>query len=271
MRRLLLTITSVLLLVTVIGCGANKPVLSTKEKLEIIQVDGDRIVYNNISDLVSSADLIVIGQFEKTTSQELKYEYSAEYNKDILVNAISTNEILVQKVLKGNINNDTLKISQRYGVIDELNQLITFSEMTQMEKGDQWIFFLKYDDINDTYWCSGDYSGRYPVPNEALKKVCDKVITVRNERSEWLSNKEMISAFQAEEYTNKNKYVYATNEGIFYSFESNADLEKMISYNEKIDSLTKEINAADFGLYKNELINLELYCDILAQYDCSLV
>lgn len=142
---------------------------------EIVRVEADRIVYRNISELTAAAELIVIGEYAEETEQALEYEYSAEFGKEILTNAVSENVISVKKVLKGELPDEPIKISQRYGILDDPNQLVTFSKMTPMEKGAEWIFFLYYDEIGGTYWCAGDYTGRYPVPNEKLRLLCERL------------------------------------------------------------------------------------------------
>ena len=103
----------------------------------------------------------------------------------------------MSRVLKGTTDEDSLKISQRYGILDEPYQLVTFSEMTAMEKGDEWIFFLYYDDSNDTYWCSGDYTGRYPLPDDSLTAVCNEVNqSEKKERTGYPASRRMLQQTQ---------------------------------------------------------------------------
>lgn len=182
---------------------------------EIVHMEGDRIVYWNLPELTAAADLIVIGEYAEETEQALEYEYSAEFGKEILTGAVSENVIAVKRVLKGEPIDEPIKISQRYGILDDRDQLVTFSGMTPMEKGSEWIFFLYYDEKGDTYWCAGDYTGRYPVPNEKLRALCGRL---------------------------------------------GDELET---------SLAQEPEASDFGVYERDQINLELYCDILEEFDCS--
>lgn len=60
---------------------------------------------------------------------------------------------------------DKLTVGQHYGIVD--NRLITFCDLTSMQKGDEWIFFLKYSPELENYWCCGDTDGRYPTENAA--------------------------------------------------------------------------------------------------------
>ena len=271
MKKTLTTILSALLLVTATGCGdketevTNNNSTDKTSQLEIVKVEGDRVVYYDFDSLDASADLVVIGSYKNDSTQNLEYEYSSEFGKDVLVNAVSTNEIEVSRVLKGTTDEDSLKISQRYGILDEPYQLVTFSEMTAMEKGDEWIFFLYYDDSNDTYWCSGDYTGRYPLPDDSLTAVCNEVNQIREERENWLSGKQTDVTANA-----NNDYVYTSVDGSEYSFTAQADIDKVKSFDERISSSLGEVDASDFGVYEKNLINIELYCDIINQYDCTL-
>lgn len=166
---------------TVMIEGRDKPVTRTEvfgeraeeddpsADREVVRMETDRIVYRNISELTDAAELIVIGEYAKETEQTLKYEAG------IFTDAVSENVISVKKVLKGELPDKPIKISQRYGILEDQNQLVTFSNMTPMEKGAEWIFFLYYDEIGGTYWCAGDYTGRYPVPDEKLRRLCARL------------------------------------------------------------------------------------------------
>ncbi|MDD6058896.1 MAG: hypothetical protein PUB97_00765 [Ruminococcus sp.] len=163
-------LSAVVLSSSLYGCGSEKAV-STAEPSEVVQVECDRVVYRSLEELEKASDLVVIGEYSADAKQNISYEYSEQFGKDIMVDAVSTGNITVKKVLKGDTNKKVLNISQRYGT-DDKNRLITFSEMTPMKKGDEWIFFLYYDESTDTYWCSGDYTGRYPVPDAELDSIC---------------------------------------------------------------------------------------------------
>ena len=212
-----------------VGCGNNhhseklgtaSEIISENktENIPVIQVEGDRRVYRTLDELEQFSQIAVIGEFVNDTEQDLDYQYDKEFGKDILVNATSHNEIKVLKVLKGDVPEGNLKLSQRYGVENDPRQLVTFSEMTPMEKGDRWIFFLYYDEIYDTWWCAGDYTGRYPILTDSLKDLC------------------------------KN------------AKKSNQDMQEA----------QKEARPEEFGVYEQGMINLQLYCDLISKYDCSI-
>lgn len=236
---------------------------------EIVRVHANRIIYRNLHELINAADVVVIGEFCENTVQSLEYTFDEEFKKDIINNAISKNTISVKKVLKGDLVETTIKVSQRYGIDENQNKLITFSEMTPMNESDEWIFFLYYDKVYDTYWCAGDYTGRYPVPNEKILHICGKVANIVNERNEWLDTKEKISDSQAQSRIMNDDYVYTDASGINYLLQSKEEAEIVMSFNNEISVYANEFKASDFGLYEKDLINIELYCDILEAFNLT--
>ena len=94
MKKTLTTILSALLLVTATGCGdketevTNNNSTDKTSQLEIVKVEGDRVVYYDFDSLDASADLVVIGSYKNDSTQNLEYEYSSEFGKDVLVNAV---------------------------------------------------------------------------------------------------------------------------------------------------------------------------------------
>ncbi len=261
-------ILSVFASILLIGCGSSSDSSSVNDlkELEIVQVDGDRVVYHTYSDLVEASDLVIIGEFKQDSQQNLIYEYSDYYKKDVLTNAISTNQINVTKVLKGDIKTSTINISQRYGILDEQKQLVTFSEMTAMNKGEQWIFFLYYDEENDTYWCSGDFTGRYPVPDDDIKSICKTVTEITEERSKWLSSKTKLSESEVNQVLNKDGYVFTDSQGINYQLNEKSDIDTIQAFNNRITACIDELDASKFGVYDTSSINIELYCEIISSY-----
>lgn len=238
--------------------------------IEVIHVEGDRIIYNNLTELMNASDLVIIGEYCKNTEQLIEYSFSDVFNKNIITDITSCNSISVEKVLKGNTDEKTIKISQRYGIDENQDKLITFSEMTPMNKGEQWIFFLSYDEINKIYWCSGDYTGRYPVPNEKINSICDEASTLIKERNKILYSKERIPDSKIESKMLSNEYVYTDLNGINYSLQTKEVAENVISVDNSITKCRNKLKASDFGLYSSDLINIELYCEILNTLDCSL-
>ena len=132
--------------------------------LELAKGHCDRVVYEKLTELEVDSDLIVVGEFIGDASQNVDYAYDSTFDKDVVVNVTSTGTLRISKVLKGEIaEGDCVDIYQRYGIVD--GRLVTFSELTPMQDGDEWLFFLKKSTGVDGYWCSSDTLGRYPIPS----------------------------------------------------------------------------------------------------------
>lgn len=128
----------------------------------------DRVVFNTLDELERSSHIAVVGTFINDAEQEVDYEYDPYFKKDIIVDINSTNTIEVTKVLMGNVNvGDELKIDQNYGIVD--GELITFSELTPMQKGDEWVFFLRKVAKSDHYICTAESDSRFPTKSSASK------------------------------------------------------------------------------------------------------
>ena len=277
MKRLIIPVIIIVMLMP--GCSTASSI--DKSEPEVIRVEGDRVIYSDLRVLIAASDLIVIGEFADESRQDLKYEYNERYKKDVLVDAVSTNTVQVEKILKGDPDKKELKLSQRYGLEEDRNTLVTFSSMTPMKKGEKWIFFLYYDDVNDTYWCAGDYSGRYPLPESDVLKICKKVEKTKTEYAEWLTTqKDKIIVTSKEngteragqlinEMLEKEKgKVLSDNFGNVYYFESDEELQKIDSYEKSLRSCVDEIDPSKFGVYDRNNINLNLYNEIINSFDC---
>lgn len=261
------------------GCSTASSI--DKSEPEVIRVEGDRIVYSDLKSLTAASELIVIGEYADDTEQNLKYEYSEGYKKDVLMDAVSTNTIHVKKILKGSPDKKELKISQRYGTEEERNALVTFSSMTPMKKGEEWIFFLYYDAVNDTYWCAGDYSGRYPLPEGAVLEACKKAKKIRSEYADWLNlqkDKIVVPAGKVgtesankvinELLENEKAKLLSGDDGNVYYFEDEEELKKIEYFEKSFKSCVDETDPAWFGVYENNDINLNLYNEIINTFDC---
>ena len=134
------------------------------EGLELVRAGiSDRAVFNDLGALEEFSDIAVVGKFIDDAVQEISYDYEPYFEKDIVTDVVSYNTIEVSEVLFGDVKvGDKLKIGQSYGVVDD--RLISFDRLTPMQKGDEWVFFLVYAPfLEESYWCSSDTFGRYPV------------------------------------------------------------------------------------------------------------
>lgn len=277
MKRLIIPVIIIVMLMS--GCSTASSI--DKSEPEVIRVEGDRIVYSDLKSLTAASELIVIGEYADDTEQNLKYEYSERYKKDVLMDVVSTNTIHVKKILKGSPDKKELKISQRYGTEEKRNALVTFSSMTPMKKGEEWIFFLYYDAVNDTYWCAGDYSGRYPLPEGAALEACKKAKKVRSEYEDWLNLQKDKIVVPAEKVgtesankvinellENEKAKLLSGDDGNVYYFEDEEALKKIEYFEKSFKSCVDETDPAWFGVYENNDINLNLYNEIINTFDC---
>lgn len=130
--------------------------------------ESDRVTFDSLESLEDAVDLVVVGEFIADADQDVDYDYSSFFGKDIVTNVTSFNTIEVKNVMKGDVSiGDNLRIGQYYAIVD--GDLITFSELTPMQNGDKWLFFLRKGTnpaiSEEVYWCWGDGDARYPVPN----------------------------------------------------------------------------------------------------------
>ena len=191
MKKYLRNIAIVMAAALLVGCGSAESSSAESSSAEsssdtseavskalpgkIVQFQTDMVVYSDLPSLLEASQLVVIGEYAEETEQKLTTGHSAEINADVITDAVSTNKIHIKKVLKGEPPEGDITISQRYGIQDDPAQIVTFSSLTPMIKGDEWLFFLRYDAAGSTWWCAGDYSGRYPVPTDEILAELDSL------------------------------------------------------------------------------------------------
>ena len=262
-----------LIMSLLIGCS--------KDNYEIVKMEAERSIYYFIDDLEAATDIIVIGEFIEEDTQKAKYQYETDDVHMFLTHIYSTNVIEIKKVLKGKVESDTIKVSQSYGIEEDTGRLITFSELTPMKKGESWIFFLRYNEENETYWCVGDYSGRYPLPNEELLELCNKVKEIKKPLNKILTEEKELSRSQTEmiiesyeedqrgkgSSENSPDYLYESSDRSIYRISDDGDKKEIANVYSKIDECRAEIMPETFGVFDQNKINLELYCDILEKYE----
>ncbi len=229
------------------------------EGMEIVHTGGDRIIHTSLPELEAASDVIVIAEFAENAQQTLTPE-----NGINLIDAVSVNSIVVCDTLSGEIiaAGSRPTVSQRYGVLEEENKLVTFSGLTPMNIGDKWIFFLSYDEANSTYWVEGDTSGRYPLPEGDIAELYKKARAVVEQRDAFLSTTDTISA---DEIPPENSFLYPAADGGIYLL-TREEMDTLISYEIQLQELRDSASAVDFGVYSNESIDLSLYCEIIDKY-----
>lgn len=118
------------------------------EEYVVVYNQTDFMIYSGFRELEENSELIVIGHFIEDAVEK--------------GNAF-TNAFEITQVLKGFTEDDVIRIYQRYTINKSSKRIVAYSHLTPMEKGSEWICFLKYSDPEDVlYYYAGDTMGRYP-------------------------------------------------------------------------------------------------------------
>ena len=203
---------------------------------KVTKVTSDTIVYNSLEELVKASDLIVLGEYSQDTQQFPGFS-GGSFPDD----CVSVNAVKVQSTIKGKAP-ETVKIAQRYCISADTKELLSFSGLTPMKKGDAWIFFLKYDQENDIYWCAGDYTGRYPIPDSVLTGKCADVRGITAELDNWLKEQKL-------DLRDLSKV-------------TEAQANKLAEFGKRLDDIVSGIDPTSFGVLDKNSINIELYSQI---------
>ncbi|MDE6732590.1 MAG: hypothetical protein K2J77_06915 [Oscillospiraceae bacterium] len=178
---------------SITACGGTSEAPEIYSDLELARVGIiDRIMPESLEQLESYCDTVVVGEFAEDSVPDKSNEFFP-YHSIIR----SYNTIEVKQVLLGDVNvGDRLTTLQDSGIIDGI--FYTFSDLTPMQKGDEWLFFLAKDD-NDVYWVMCDSDGRYPTKNSAEK---NRRVTFKNAA---LSDSYQLGVFDKESF---NQSIY---------------------------------------------------------------
>ena len=169
MKKIISIIAALTVCLTLTACN-NVSQTNKFDGLEFVKVETDRIGYNSLKSIEDASDIVVVGEFIDDPVQREEYTSLPAFDHEVINNVISTSTLKISRVLKGSINSgDEIKVSVRYEIVD--GRLITFSALTPMQKGDEWVFFLKKQDDADVYWLRGDSDGRYPTKRSAENEI----------------------------------------------------------------------------------------------------
>ncbi len=228
------------------------------EGMEVTVTEPDRIVYYTLPELEADSDIIVVGEYVEIPTRQLTPESGI-----FLSDAVSRSEIRVTEVLQGDgiSAGDRLAVTQRYGVLEDENRLVSFSGLTPMNKGDSWIFFLNYDEESSAYWCTGDVGGRYPLPEGEAAEIYRKAAEMIKSRDEWLlSECEIFSGEMPE-----GSYMAMSQDGTLYLVpEDKGGI--FLGYELPLTELRDDISPELFGVWDAQNINLQLYCAAIDRY-----
>jgi hypothetical protein len=143
---------------------------ATISKVNIVHTN--RVVYSSLQQLTDplwGIQLIVVGEFVEETEANFRMWFNDALQKDTPFFADAFNKIRITEVLQGDAEvGDIIPIVQRYAFNRAQGELVTWDELTPMNKGDQWIMFLLYDSYVGAYEPAGFSDGRYPLPTPAI-------------------------------------------------------------------------------------------------------
>ncbi|MCL2035985.1 MAG: hypothetical protein FWG83_01180 [Oscillospiraceae bacterium] len=223
----------------------------------------------------------VIGEFIEDAEMELLYEYDDFYKDQVVIGGIANNKLRILEVLIGDITvGEVVEMQQNYAFEEGRDVLLNFGEMTPMNKGDRWIYFLTYNTQSGKYESAGDYNGRYPIPNEKIEGVTDEYIYQLKTFSDWMKDKKTdMTYLEAIEKgvigrTDENGGYYQDGSTVF-GFDSNdvfylskVDLEEeqkiWTEFNER--KIADGIDTSFLGVYNREKFNFALYSVILDHF-----
>ena len=211
------------------------------EIADVIIVHGDRLVFPTLELLLEwGTDLVVIGEFTEETDTKFDYSYDERFNMEVVVDAFAHNQMRIVEVLNGDIEvGKYITMFQRYSFEerDEGTVLISFGELTPMNKGDRWIYFLKHEDT------AGQFSGmyysnyRFPVPNPEMIDVKSELIPLNKKMGEFMGRE--------------------LNE------EEMAELEPLLV---KWDNITGRVDTSSLGMFNRNGFNFGLYAEIIEHF-----
>lgn len=198
MIKIISVIAALAACVSLTACGSTAEAPDIYSDLELARTGCmNRIMPESLEELESYCDAVVIGEYIDDSVSDITYEYRAFFDKEVVVDIKSYNTIEVKQVLMGDVNvGDRLSTLQDSGVVD--GKFYSFSELTPMIKGDEWLFFLAKDD-NDLYWVMCDSDGRYPTKNSAER---NRRVTFKNAA---LSDSSQLGVFDKESF---NQSIY---------------------------------------------------------------
>lgn len=167
MKKIISLISALAICLTLTACNSEK---NRFEGLKLVKSDNFYVSFvNNLEDLESYSDLIVVGKFIGDSEQC----YERHSDNGALVEVASSCPMKITKVLSGDANvGDVVNVFQAEGIYN--GSFISDSELTPMQNGDEWLFCLGRNSderLPEGYWCVSDYKGRYPTSNSGSNEI----------------------------------------------------------------------------------------------------
>lgn len=197
----------------------------------------DRETFDLYDTLDRRSDLVVCGTFTDDAHQTFDPTVLTDIF-DPSRNTQSYNKFRIDKIIKGNNTvkeGDEIIISQSYAVYGD--ELLTYSGLTPMLKGDKWFYFLTKNNDTDTYRATGDTDGRYHSSGLFPSYLEQTIFPLANNN---------LGVYDQEDYKqNIHQIVVERHLSDFKPYISN-----IVEYNDKPFSETLEFEMAEFpGVY----------------------
>lgn len=168
MKKIVSIIAALATCLVLAGCG-NTPA-NNFDGLKLTRTATDRLRFFTLESIEEASDIVVVGTFVNDPVQRVEYISLPGFDHEVVDDAITTCTMKISRVMKGNVSvDDEIKVSMRYGIVD--GELLTSSSLTPMQKGDEWVFFLRKQSDADVYWHRGDSDGRYPTKKSSENKI----------------------------------------------------------------------------------------------------
>jgi hypothetical protein len=167
----------------------QEEIISQSSPAEKIQINGTEVTavnkchgytvfkrqYFTLAELLDPeqmVDLVVIGEFVGETRVGYRNHFHEGLEEDVIISTESFNQFLITEVLRGDVEvGDIITVAQTESFDEQSGVLSSSDNLTPMNKGDRWIYFLKYDNYVDAYFSAGFADGRYPLPDGQIMSV----------------------------------------------------------------------------------------------------
>ena len=172
----------------------------------------DVMVYKTYRDLLNNCDLAVLGEFTDDPWQDIDpNDTTGIYHLNFSsYNSFKIDQVLTQDGSTTAEQGTEIIIRQFYAI--KSREIISSSQLTPMLKGDRWVYFLKYDEENNTYTPLSDFCGRYPDPY--YYQVLDRDPDINDTANRFLPA--MTNKYGLTDGNNFNENIYRTLADVLY-------------------------------------------------------
>jgi hypothetical protein len=146
--------------------------------IELVRPQSDRTYYEYLKQVEDQATIIVRAIAKETLGQEVDTIYDYVIKKELPTYGYTKREIEVTKVYKGDVNvDDKLVLLQEYYIwtkSDGKKQLVNSSSIKPATKEEEYLLFLRYEEMMGGYSTVGDYQGMFAIPTDEVKAIVEE-------------------------------------------------------------------------------------------------